>query len=482
MYLDTLERRLENFSQELGREHYLVGAGLKETLESTPIYERYADLFSKSTVTELVQHRDGTRVRYLSEAVVFEYLENSVKAISEEITNAMLQATIEWDEQRVPYMVTQTLIANEPDMRRRHILEQKQMEVVAGQNPQRVDRWRRLHTEARDLGFPDYVTLCDQLRSLNLHWLTRQMEQLLEQTANIYFAELDYYLSRIGVPRAEAHTSDIARVFRADQFDSLFPAASLVDSLRRTLLGLGIDLERQAGLELDTEPRPLKSPRAFCAPIRIPQEVKLVIKPKGGQDDYRALFHEAGHAEHFSHVTPHLPFAFRGLGDNSVTESYAFLFEHLTHNTHWLAHVLDVYDSLEYRKLARFTKLWFLRRYAAKLLYEQRLHTQLSQADQVYVGILEQHLGVRIAPERYLDDVDDAFYVAQYLRAWIFEMQLRVYLEDQFGVEWFDSPQAGEFLTSLWQQGQRYSVDELARQLGYAGLDIDPLIEELTTS
>jgi len=481
MHLDTIEQHLEEFSQALNREHYLVGAGLKDKLETTPIYERYATLFARETVTNLVRHPNGPRWQYLAEAMTLEYLENSVKAISEDITNALLQAEIEWDNRSVPFMVTSSLIVNEPDLERRHALEQKQMAVVSQQNPQRVNRWKQLHAEARALGFTDYTTLCDQLRALNLSWLSQQMRHLLDRTADTYFAKLEQHLRRNGVPRDRAHACDIGRIFRAEQFDPLFPAETLVDSLRRTLLGLGIDLDNQAGLQLDTEPRPLKSPRAFCAPIVIPTEVMLVIKPKGGQDDYRSLFHEAGHAEHFSHTSPDLPFAFRGLGDTSVTESFAFLFEHLTHNPLWLARVLNVKDTGPYRELSLFSKLWFLRRYASKLLYEQQLHNQIDGADRVYVNILEHNLGVRIAPERYLEDVDDAFYVSQYLRAWIFEMQLRTYLEHQYGVEWFVSPRAGKFLVDLWLQGQRYSVDELARQLGYAGLDASPLVHELTT-
>ena len=50
----------------------------------------------------------------------------------------------------------------------------------------------------------------------------------------------------------------------------------------------------------------------------------------GGREDYAALFHEGGHAEHYANVDAELPFEFRHLGDNSVTESYAFLLEHLT--------------------------------------------------------------------------------------------------------------------------------------------------------
>lgn len=71
---------------------------------------------------------------------------------------------------------------------------------------------------------------------------------------------------------------------------------------------------------------------------------------------------------------------------------------------------------------------------------------------------------------------------ARYLRAWIFEVQLRRVLEGRFGQAWFDNRQAGKFLVDFWREGQRYTADELAQQLGYAGLDVEPLIEELVGS
>src|SRR5439155_15872223 len=115
-----------------------------------------------------------------------------------------------------------------------------------------------------------------------------------------------------------------------------FPAERLVPSLLETCAGLGIDVESQPGVRLDTESRPKKSPRAFCAPVRVPGEVYLVIARIGGRDDYAALFHEAGHTEHYAHMEATLPAEDRYLGDNSVTEGFAFLFEHLTDDSAWL--------------------------------------------------------------------------------------------------------------------------------------------------
>lgn len=475
------EERAELFHQEVTREYYLVGSGQKEEMQIAAIYERYKDLFSREAADgALAGIKDKPR-RMLAEFVTLEYLENLVKELSEKITNHLLKGKVQWDGQDVAYHNVQTLIVNEPRMARRHDLDQRRREVMAAANPQREKRWQTLHVEAKGLGFPDYVALCDQLRVLRLAWLAEEMKKLLAETKNVYFEKLGYFLYQIDVPEGQAATSDIAYLFRAPQFDALFPKVSLVDSLRKTMLGMGMDIEKQPYLELDTEPRPLKSPRAFCAGIRIPQEVKLVIKPKGGQDDYGALFHEAGHAEHFVHVDPHLEFSYRRLGDNSVTESYAFLMEHLMHSPQWLSKILGAEEAEDFLTLIRFRKLYFLRRYSSKLLYELELHLQgTAGADRIYATTLGENLGVTVFPENYLDDVDDAFYAAQYLRAWVFEVQHRRYLEEKFGREWFANPQAGDHLARLWKRGQEPVVEEIAADLGYAGLDIVPLVEELT--
>ncbi|MHB1416867.1 MAG: hypothetical protein ACYC1C_16595, partial [Chloroflexota bacterium] len=125
-------------------------------------------------------------------------------------------------------------------------------------------------------------------------------------------------------------------------------------------------------------------------------------------------------------------------------------------------------------------KLYMLRRYASKLLYELQLHKgDLTGMEALYATTLGDNLGIRVPAENFLNDVDDNFYAARYIRAWIFEVQLRRRLEEKFGESWFASRDAGEFLRGLWGDGQRLSADELAHQLGYDGLDIGPLLDEL---
>jgi hypothetical protein len=481
MIAPEFESQAEAFHQEVYHEYYLAQAGLKERLDITPIYERYSHLFSEPLVRGLLTPTPSRKESYVSEWVTLEHLEHTVKELTEHVNNEMRKATVDWDGEQVSFHDLRPLMANETDLARRHLLDDLERGVTASANQERAERLAHLHSKATDLGFQSYVQLCDQLRGLRLHSLTQQMRTLLEATRADFLQQLELYLEEIGVDLNNARACDILALFRGQRFDPLFPEDSMIPALAATLHGLGIDLATQANLQLDTESRPLKTPRAFCAPIRIPQEVKLVTKPSGGPDDYESLLHEAGHAEHFVHVDPSLPFPFKRLGDNSVTEGYAFLLQYLLHSRRWLRGVLGIENASDYLEHARFKKLWLLRRYASKLLYEQELHADVEKGQQRYVSILGDELGVEIAPENYLADTDDAFYCAQYLRAWIFEVQLRRFLEDQFGGDWFDRLEAGSFLLSLWRRGQELRAEELVGEMGYNGLEARYLIEELVS-
>ncbi len=53
------------------------------------------------------------------------------------------------------------------------------------------------------------------------------------------------------------------------------------------------------------------------------------------------------------------------------------------------------------------------------------------------------------------------------------------WLEDQFGPEWFAPRDAGQHLVSLWKRGQDLRAEELAREMGYDGLQPEYLMAEL---
>lgn len=489
MDLNQYAQEAEALLTELVAELYRHSAGLKEELEISAIYEAHQDLFAPDAVRALLARRDSPEARHLAEFAASGFIEHALRETTEQIATDEARATVAWGDGSVPWRQASVLIANEPDLARRHALEERTVAVTARLDPQRASRLQRMHELAVDLGFAGYAEMCDELGALHLDWLAPAMRELLDCTAAPHEAALFARLDAARIPHGAATTGDWNFLRRALEFDPLFPKDDLLPALDRTLRGLGIDLTQQENLHLDIEERPLKSPRAFCAPVRIPEEVWLVIRPHGGHDDYGAILHEAGHAEHFTHVDPALPFADRYLGDNSVTEAFAFLFGNLQHNRAWLREVMGAANEVmgaanvdRYLRLTHFSEVFMLRRYAAKLHYELELHRapEPQALAPRYAELLSDALNVRVWPENALFDVDDGMYVACYLRAWIFEVQLRRALTDRFGDRWFVTPSAGDFLTDLWRLGQKHSADELAQKLGYDGLDAGPLIEELT--
>ena len=489
---EEYRNRAEEFICELTGEFYMNRAGLKDSLNAAEIYMNYLDLFEKEAVLELFdaarsfRHNDSPdasgRMLYLAAFAADGFMDTAVRELTDRIVSSETQAVVEFENRKIPFRMTPVVLANEPNARAREQLEAERQQVLSGLNPMREERIARLHSMARDLGHGDYRSLYSDIKGLDLDALADKMEQFLDDTDSIYTHNMEKAASMyLDMPLSDVSRHDISFLFRGVEFDRMFPAGELVTSLEATVSGMGLGHENYPNIHIDTEIRQGKSPRAFCAPLRVPDKVMLVLMPHGGHDDYHTILHEAGHAWHFGSVLPEQEFEYKYLGDNSVTESYAFLFQYLAMNEHWLSEYTQGSRLEEYIRFSTLRKLYMVRRYAAKLLYELKLHTgdNLSVMPGEYSSLLSDALKIRHPGVYYLDDLDDGFYVAQYLRAWIFEGQLRDFLVQRFGERAYAYPETGEALKELFSRGQEFTVEELAGRLGLASMDLNPLYEEI---
>ena len=498
MDLDLYRRRAESFCEQLSREHYLHLAGHKREFEIEPIYEHHGDLFAREAVEglreALAASGDGAgdgeaarRLVYLLEFAVHGHL--GIATAPQEARLAELEAELELDfgSERLPYRAAPVAQANEPDASRREAIAQaRDALLVEDLNPLHVEVLERTHELTRDLGWNSYREMCAELHGFELEPLAEQTREFLRATTAAYPGVLGPELERAGLePLGGLRRSDLPRLFRAPALDGQFPDERLVSSLDDTLSAIGIDLSGQDNVYLDTEPRPTKSPRAFCATPRVPEEVYLVVAPVGGRDDYAALFHEGGHTEHYANVDPGLEFEYRHLGDNSVTESFAFLLEGLTSTPAWLEARLGIDDPAAVTAHVRAVRLLMLRRYAAKLDYEMSLHdagVDLAAMPGRYADLLGAATRVEWPRASWISDVDPAFYAACYLRAWALEAIWRSALTQRFGDDWFATPQAGEWLRGLWRSGQRLRADELVAETLGEQLDFGALAAEFSAA
>jgi len=490
--IPQLLERAETCHREVATEYFNAFSGRQERLDVVPIMERYPELFSRETyelVTSLGADEmpDERERRFLKHIFTVNYISDRLKVQNERLANAEGDAMVEVDGGTVPYRVLPAKLGNEPGYDLRGRMDEAYLKVLDSLNPLREEIDGISESLVRELGYNSTIEFCEKLARMRIYPLRELTQAFLAGTDELYEKRLGEYAAKAdGLTRDKLRHADISFMMRAHRYDGLFPPEEMVGALSRTLKGLGIELEAQRNVTLDLDVRPKKSPRAFCIGIDAPRDVRLVLMPRGGRDDFSTFFHEAGHLEFGAHMGEETPYIYRRYGDTSVHESYAFLLQHLVDDEVWWREIMGrepVLPSGEsYPAFARFNRLYMFRRYSAKLAYEIEYYEKgggraLAPA---YARWLSRGTGVAYPEVRYLADFDGGFYVLQYLQAWIWEVQLRSYLKREFGETWFLSRQAGGFLRGLWQEGMKYDIWEIAEHLGLGGLDIAPLTAELT--
>ncbi len=486
--LGAYEKEVEAFSGEQGEAQYANLAGFRAELDMAPVYARHAALFSTAAIDGLREAASGSaaaaaRARRLLWFAVAGNLEQMVAVTTDRIAAAESTAVIMWRRERIGYRLASTRVADIADRDERNALDERYRLAMEAINPLRQERWGTLHAQARELGAADYVALVAESSGLDPDAIAAEASTFLRDSETLYYAALRRYLALIEIEGGDATVADLGHLLRGRGWDQYFDGARLVGTLTATMAGLGVDLHGQAGITLDLEARRGKSPRAFCVPIKVPGDVRLVVQPRGGHADFDGSLHELGHLEHFAHIDRKLPPADRYIGDETVTEGWAFLFQYLMAEPDWLASELRMpRDAIAgWLDFSALRKLYFLRRYAAKLLYELRLHRggdwTVHRAE--YAGLLGLLTGVRTPDTGYLADVDDGLYAARYLRAWLFEASVSESLRDRFGATWWRTAEAGEWLRTTWRAGLGPSAEDVVGALGYDHLDWRPVLRQI---
>jgi hypothetical protein len=492
--LDRLRNDGERFTEELARESFLAHAGHKETAALEPIYARYRHVTGRDALQytlELFRSAGPDSDEYRSARTLLEWQVES--NVSRELVR-LDEREIAWESRALVQLEGRTLqyqrapieIANTADRQERNALDAARAQVAGAEHgPLRRERLQRERELVEAFGIEDgYVATFEKLSGVPLQKLAEQCAAFLRDTDGMWHDVLPHFLRRgLGIRSGTATRADALRLFRAAEFDGSFPAADLAGAVRRQVGEMGVDPEAGGRIIYDLEEREGKRARAFCAPVRVPSEVYLVLRPHGGQSDYTTLLHELGHALHFAHAAPALPFEFRWLGDNSVTETYAMLFDHRMHDRGWLRRYTQLGSRVDqFRRMMAFEELHFIRRYCAKLLYELQVYgasTHWDGLSDAYAERLTRATTFVYRPEDAFVDLDTGFYSARYLRAWQLQALLSATLTDKFNEDWHRNPATGAWLTGeIMSRGQRDTAHELAAVLG-GELSFTPLEREI---
>ncbi|HEX8143932.1 MAG TPA: hypothetical protein VF553_15140 [Pyrinomonadaceae bacterium] len=501
MNISQYRSEFADYSSALELAHYQHRAGLDPQLRTEPIYDRYGDLFTRRAIEDLrlaldetLAHQETERagLRTLTGAAYIGYLETRAREVSDERARCESQARVKWEGEEIPAHSVPKRIGNEPLAARRRELIARWIDAIETCNDLRAARFESFRESARTLGFDSYRALFTEITGTDYERLAAVAKAFLERTEDSYMAALTRATARDleGVERSQLQHADFLFFQRMPRLDRFFPARELLRTYGAAMKGLGIEIERQRNIHIDDEQRPLKNARAACFRISVPEDVRLLLAPIGGVYDYTTLFHEAGHAQHFAWASRDLAARYPEFiyaPDNATTEGYAFLLNHLFQDPLWLVEHRSGMSPGQARDIARDLALLAThtaRRACAKLNYELALYdspqVQSEQLAATYATLQLEATGFRRDPALYLWDVDDGFYAAAYLRAWAFEAALREHLRTRWGRRWWASRKAGDELIDLWNTASRYTVEELARLVGFGEISFDFLADTLT--
>jgi hypothetical protein len=495
---DRFEDRLAQFLFERSEEARAVRVGEKETSEQAAIVARYEDLFTREQYLELHAAEDAApegdareRLFRLRETCGGGLIVRELAEESDRLENDVLAARVEFKGDTVPLRTAQAKLALVDDYAERDELGRLAADCSARFNEQRLELLRKAEALEADItGEPDPVLRSEDTKGIDLGVLSARLADAARRQDASFAPLRERWVDRIlGEDREDEPMSwHVSYIRRMSPLAELYSRERAVPVCLETLTRLGFDLASDSRIKLDLDDRPQKNPRACVIASDPPSVVHLITRAQGGLHDYQALLHEAGHALHYAGCDPNLPYTFRRLSrDHALTEIYSFLVESITREPAWHAEHFELggEDAAEHAEGARFLEVLLFRRYAAKLDYELELWSDFEHAAayaDTYAQNLREAIRFRYRPDGYLADMDDGFYSADYLRAWIRAAQLRAYLRDSIGPDWWERSETGDFLRVLFLEGTRPSSEEIAERIGCDPLDTAPLLDELVVA
>ncbi len=492
--LDRLRAEGEQFMEELSREYYLAHAGHKPTAELQPVYAKHGGILGPDALALTVDafksapadSEDRRSTRLLLDWQAESQSARQLAALDEREIAWEGSTVVPISETRsIPFESVSIEIGNSPDAAERHAIEAARAKVVARElAPMRRERFERERdiTEQLDLA-NGYNASFELLSGIPLLSLKAECEQFLRDTNALWEDVFPEFTRRVlGMEPADVTRADALALFRAREFDAYFPPGRMESTIRGQVREMGIDPLAAGRITLDTGEREGKRARAFCSPVRVPNEVYLVLRPHGGQTDWMTFLHELGHALHFAYMRPDLAFEYRWLGDNSITEGYAMLFDHRIKDPAWLKRYTDLGAAQlpVFMRSTGFEELQFLRRYCAKLIYEVELYgggVGWESLPDLYVELLTRATTFRYNRADAFVDVDPRFYAARYLRAWQLQALITETLVERYDEDWWRNPRAGPWICSaLFGEGQRELAHEQAQRVAGKPLSFAPLV------
>jgi len=484
------------------RDHYIesaedyrqVNVGLQAESKFAEIYGRYAHLYTAEQLAALGAARDAAtdditrdRLNRLWFEAADALASADVVQAAQDLANEQLAWRTEFDGEPQSIHALGALISAEPDFDRREAI----YALLCQADEEFAERELELNAQSQELrsavfGLDGEIAIAEARMGIDVRAFSAQITDVMERTAEHYRSQTPARFAQLLESDRAPTRAQAAYLRSMHPYDHIYTQERMAEVCALTVAELGFPLDQIPTILPDLEDRPDKDPRACVIPVRVPEEVHLVVRPTGGITDYGAFLHEAGHALHFGLTSDELPFEHRYISpDNALTEIYSYVVERISHEPRWhMRHFgLSEEEANEVVAADKFVDASLFRRYGAKLAYELEFWVDPRDArnPERYSRRLTDATQMTYPTSQYVSDMDAGLYAADYLRAWRTSVQVIEWLRTEHGEDWFCNGTAAPFLRDLFMQGSAPSNEDVSRQIGSSPDDFDDLIRHLST-
>lgn len=478
--INALVERLDDFLFEKASLTWRYVAGLSTELPLSQLHKQFAELSRRDSflhVREVANNArtDEERKRALKLLLAFlgeRFEEQAASAALEEIATIEATANVSAGNLSLPLHAALSRIAEEPSRERRTALENASAEVLWDKQSawaHRVDAGMRA---AQELGFGSYAAMQEDLTGVSLEALAKDADQLLANTADAWDDLLSYALKKVDgdLKREQARLCDVMRAAGAPWMFEHFRKEDLLPAATRCLTELGLDPNQGGRISFDAEVREGKRAGARVLAFRVPDDVRLVVSPRGGLDGYAEVLHAFGRAQHCALVARTTHPLDRRLGDGAVPGAVAMLLENLLTDPQWYRRYLrlPLPVAREASRLFAFRQLFRMRWRAAMVRHGMALYSRgpLRPLAEEYEDAMHGALHAGAPRGRYLYDIEPGWKGVEALRASALEALLHGKLRERFNEDFWRNPSTGRWLAGFSAQGQRESADQVAKATG----------------
>lgn len=494
-------REYAAFCRAFEHERYEYHAGLVAEPAFKRVFERFADIWTRESIEDLRRalkeipgdfETERAALRALLFAAQCRYVEGQAGELREELARCESAAKISWEGRGLNFAEMPERIASETEGVRRRELAARWFDAISSCDDMRAEILASRQESARSLGFDSHLALRQEIGGANFETLAGRGDAFIRRTDAAYHSRLAAWAAIALPPAVAPHFADSLFFRRMTSLDALFAARDPPVSYGAAMNALGIRVERQANIRVDTQPRPSKQTDTACFGVSVPDEVYVVVGAgESGLRLFRNFFEATGRAQAYAWSSRELAARypeFIHAPDAATREGYAILLRRLFLDAPWLVEHcgLRASEAGEVARACALLETHDARLCCARLRYclslDAATGTRSEQIAESYVTLHTEATGFRYQPETSLLDAEVSFRAAERLRGHLFGAALGEHLRAKYGRRWWASRRAGDELIDMWNTGSRYGVEELARLSGVGELDFDLLADNLTAA